>query len=92
LEGQAAIRARPETPQAGEPRFFSLAQAAEYFLNHPVQAVGRLAACPAGLAGHLFGNFRLLHPDFTLATRKRPSPGKRRKRRHNRLFFNSLVK
>jgi hypothetical protein len=79
LEGEAAIRAWPEGSQAGKPRFFSLAQAAEYFLNHPVQAIGRLAACPAGLASHLFGNFRLLHPDFTLSTGKRPSPEKRRK-------------
>jgi hypothetical protein len=79
LEGQAAIRARPKTSQAGKPRFFPLAQAAEYFLNHPVQPIGRLAACPARLASHLFCDFRLLHPDFTLATGKRPGPGKRPK-------------
>jgi hypothetical protein len=28
LEGHAAIRARPKTPQAGKPGFFSLSQAA----------------------------------------------------------------
>jgi hypothetical protein len=79
LEGHTAIGAGPKTPQAGKPRLFSPAHAAEYFLNHPVQAIGRFAPCPARLASHLFRNFRLLHPDFTLSTEKRPARQKQRR-------------
>ena len=74
LEGQPAVGPRPKAPQSRKPRLFPLAQAVEYFLNHPVQPVGRLAACSARLAGHLFRNFRLLHSDFTLATENGPAP------------------
>src|ERR1017187_4046466 len=70
LEGQTAAGSRPKAPQTRKPRLFPLAQTVEYFLNQPVQAVGRFAPCSARLAGHLLRNFRLLHSDFTLATGK----------------------
>jgi hypothetical protein len=74
LKGQPAAGSRPKAPQTRKPRLFPLAQAVEYFLNQPVQAVGRFAACTARLAGHPFRNFRLLHSDFTLATGKWSEP------------------
>src|ERR1035441_2673040 len=76
LEGQPAVCSRTKAAQTRKPRLFPLAEAVEYFLNHTVQPVGRLAPCSARLAGHLFRDFRLLHPDFTLATGNRPAPQK----------------
>src|ERR1019366_414828 len=73
-EGQAAARSGTKAPQTPKLPRFPLTQADEYFLHHPVQAVGGLAPCYARLAGHLLRNFRLLHADFTLATGKWPEP------------------
>jgi hypothetical protein len=74
LEGQPAAGSWPKAAQTGKPRLFPLAQAVQYILDHPIQAVGRLAPCSARLAGHLFRDFRFLHSDFTLATQKWPEP------------------
>src|ERR1035437_2009603 len=74
LEGQAAAGSRPKASQTRKPRLFPMAQADEYFLHHPVQAVGGLAPSYARLAGHFLCNVRLLHSDFTLATGKWPEP------------------
>jgi hypothetical protein len=91
LEGQSAAGPRPKAPQSRKPRLFPFAQAVEYFLNHPVQPVGRLAPGPARLAGHPFRNFRLLHSDFTLATGNRPEPQKLFSDQCNQFFFHNLA-
>src|SRR5260370_15451688 len=72
FEAQAAVGPGSKTSQSRQPRFSPLAQAVEYFLNHPIQPVGRLGPRPTRLPGHHFRNFRLLHSVFTLTTEKRP--------------------
>src|ERR1017187_280637 len=89
-EGQPAAGSRPKAAQTRQPRLFPLAQAVEYFLNHPVQPVGRFAPCSARLAGHLFRNFRLLHSDFTLATEKWPEPLRPCPHQDNHLYLSNL--
>src|ERR1019366_8558339 len=74
LEGQAAVGSRAKASATRKPRLFPLAQADEYFLHHPVQAVGGLAPCYARLAGHLLRNFFLLHAAFTPTTGKWSEP------------------
>jgi hypothetical protein len=91
LENQPAVGSRPKAPQTGKPRFFPVAQAIEYLLNHSIQPVGRLASCSARLTGHLFRDFRLLHSDFTLATQKRPKPQGLSQCRDNPLFLKDFA-
>src|SRR5260370_9536442 len=91
FEGQPSVGARSKTPQSRQPGFFPLAQAVEYFLDHPVQPVGRLAPCPARLPGHQFRNFRLLHSAFTLTTEKRSEARLGHVQRSNYPIINNLI-
>src|SRR3954454_6052590 len=67
LEADLAIGLGPEASHAGERGALAAAQFGENIVNHAIQTVGGLGLGHAGLAGQVFGNFRLFHPGSTLA-------------------------